>query len=490
MILDQPNFSKQLGELVGSLFADELDKIDERFARVGQGAARLETEIQRLKAREFVEPEALETLRGQIGKDVTALRVQMEELLGSINEMGERCVHVVTERIGTDLRERNLAFNERALALFNDMEKRLAALVQPAPGKDGAPGRDGRDGDAGPQGEPGEKGDPGEPGPPGEPGRDGAPGRDGEKGEPGAEGLPGAPGRDGVDGVSPDTDAIAAIAVDRVLALVGPTVDEKLIAWQEEAEHALVTLNERMTSIRDGIDGRDGKDADPEEVAALVTDKALAAIEAQIHDLLDNVRLGPTPEEIEALVAKSVAAAIPKDIARVAERATQMLYQLDLKFASLHGKDGKDGRDGDPGPQGERGDPGPAGEMGVDGIPGPRGEPGEKGEPGAPGADGAEWNHLGVYDPEASYARNDVVAKDGGSFVACRDDPGPCPGDGWRMIAMRGRAGQRGEQGPRGMRGEPGADGVGISDVVEDKGKVYFLLTDGRTVVIPWSRPE
>lgn len=459
MILEQaPTFSKQLGELIGRLFAGELSKLDERFTRIGAGMARVEMELHRLKE-EAVAPAEFE----RIARDVAGVSIGLEDVTASVEEMAERVAGLVTERIGAELRERNLAFNERALSLFNDMEKRLGALIQPANGRDGEPG---------------------------------------EKGEPGAEGLPGAPGRDGIDGVSPDPDAIAANVIDRVLAAVGPTVDEKLIEWQAEAEHALVALNERTTAIRDGVDGRDGadgasgkdgadgKDADPETVAALVTDRVQAVIEQRVDRLLEGFVRGPAPEEIEAMVAEAVAKAMPKDIARVAERATQMLYQLDLKFATLHGKDGRDGKDGEPGEKGMPGDPGPQGDMGVDGIPGPRGDPGEKGDPGAPGADGAEWRHLGVYDPEAAYWRNDVVAKDGGSFVACTDDPGPCPGDGWRMIAGRGRAGQRGEQGPRGMRGEKGDDGVGISDVVEDKGKVFVLLTDGRTVVIPWSRPE
>jgi hypothetical protein len=46
-----------------------------------------------------------------------------------------------------------------------------------------------------------------------------------------------------------------------------------------------------------------------------------------------------------------------------------------------------------------------------------------------------------------------VVALDGASFVARRDNPGECPGAGWQLIA---RQGQRGVAGPRGDRGLPG----------------------------------
>jgi hypothetical protein len=38
------------------------------------------------------------------------------------------------------------------------------------------------------------------------------------------------------------------------------------------------------------------------------------------------------------------------------------------------------------------------------------------------------------------------------------------------------------------MKGDKGETGVGITDVVEKDGKVYFLLSDGRTVVIPWTK--
>ena len=50
----------------------------------------------------------------------------------------------------------------------------------------------------------------------------------------------------------------------------------------------------------------------------------------------------------------------------------------------------------------------------------------------------------------------------GSSFIARVDDPGPCPGDGWQLIASAGKQvkpGPKGEPGDPGERGERGAAG-------------------------------
>jgi hypothetical protein len=59
----------------------------------------------------------------------------------------------------------------------------------------------------------------------------------------------------------------------------------------------------------------------------------------------------------------------------------------------------------------------------------------------------------GTHNPQSEYSANDIVAKDGGTFIAQRDNPGPCPGDGWQLMAKQGA---RGVAGPRGERGSPG----------------------------------
>jgi hypothetical protein len=56
----------------------------------------------------------------------------------------------------------------------------------------------------------------------------------------------------------------------------------------------------------------------------------------------------------------------------------------------------------------------------------------------------------GTFQPGTSYVRGDVVVLDGGSFLARKDNPGKCPGDGWQLMARQGQRGVRGERGERG----------------------------------------
>jgi hypothetical protein len=53
----------------------------------------------------------------------------------------------------------------------------------------------------------------------------------------------------------------------------------------------------------------------------------------------------------------------------------------------------------------------------------------------------------GTYDPNQAYQRLDVVACDGSSLVARCDNPGPCPGSNWQLLASRGKRGPRGRGG-------------------------------------------
>jgi hypothetical protein len=55
------------------------------------------------------------------------------------------------------------------------------------------------------------------------------------------------------------------------------------------------------------------------------------------------------------------------------------------------------------------------------------------------------------------YGFLDIVALGGSSFIAKMEEPGPCPGQGWQLIAS---AGKPGKPGIRGERGEVGASGL------------------------------
>lgn len=206
-------------------------------------------------------------------------------------------------------------------------------------------------------------------------------------------------------------------------------------------------------------------------------------------------------------------------------------------LAGERGVDGIQGSQGIPGEKGERGavgasgadgSAGPEGPQGRDGAPGERGPEGPPGklpvvrswadgihyegavvshngssfqalrdtarEPphddwqclsvaGRDGADGKSFVVRGTWNETAEYGASDVVALNGASFVARRDNPGPCPGDGWQMIASqgkRGNAGERGGMGPKGDRGQPGPSLVS-ADINPD-GLLTLTNGDGSAV--------
>jgi len=85
----------------------------------------------------------------------------------------------------------------------------------------------------------------------------------------------------------------------------------------------------------------------------------------------------------------------------------------------------------------------------------------------------------------ASYRRLDVVALNGGSFIALKDAPGSCPGPGWQLFASpgkRGIAGPKGERGERGPKGDPGLSGATICGWKIDRVRYVAtpLMSDGR----------
>lgn len=97
----------------------------------------------------------------------------------------------------------------------------------------------------------------------------------------------------------------------------------------------------------------------------------------------------------------------------------------------------------------------------------------------AKGEDGRTPEFVGTYDPEAEIRRLDVVALNGGSFVALRDNPGECPGDGWQLLAGRGKPGQavKGDPGPP---GDPGRDAAEIVGLYRDGDEIVATFADGR----------
>jgi len=85
---------------------------------------------------------------------------------------------------------------------------------------------------------------------------------------------------------------------------------------------------------------------------------------------------------------------------------------------------------------------------------------------GRDGCDGLTPNVRGTFNVHKTYARLDVVEFDNASYVARRDDPGLCPGDGWQISSRSGRRGPVGERGERGRIGERGARGEATPTIV------------------------
>ena len=101
------------------------------------------------------------------------------------------------------------------------------------------------------------------------------------------------------------------------------------------------------------------------------------------------------------------------------------------------------------------------------------------------GRDGGSITVRGTLDETANYRRLDVVARNGGSFIALKDAPGPCHGSGWQLLASQGKpgvAGEKGERGASGPQGNPGLTGATIRDWKIDRARYVAtpVMSDGR----------
>ena len=160
--------------------------------------------------------------------------------------------------------------------------------------------------------------------------------------------------------------------------------------------------------------------------------------------------------------AEAIAALAGAKLAEAEARIALMERNVSDRLSAL-----KDGIDGAPGERGE---------------PGPPGDPGPEGRNGANGVDGRSFVIRGTWSEAETYHALDVVALNGASFGARCDNPGPCPGDGWQMIAAQGKRGNAGERGAgaRGERGAPGPSAVALD--VNEEGLLTLTNADGSTV--------
>ena len=93
------------------------------------------------------------------------------------------------------------------------------------------------------------------------------------------------------------------------------------------------------------------------------------------------------------------------------------------------------------------------------------------------GVDGQSFNVRGTYRDNDQYHRLDVAVVGGSSFVALKDNPGPCPGAGWQLQASAGRRGEKGERGFSGAKGDRGETG--------EPGREIIAWEVGEFVAVP-----
>jgi hypothetical protein len=246
----------------------------------------------------------------------------------------------------------------------------------------------------------------------------------------------------------------------------------------------------------------------PVPTASDAADCLLEAWREALGEVLDTERRQWQRER--ALIEAQAQAMIAELRASVAELHGKIIERLNERLGALKdGEPGAPGEQGPPGPAGVQGPPGPVGADGCPGAAGPPGEPGDRGLPGPQGLPGAlpavrewlpnkvhyegvvvthaggtwqascdtaqapgahvDWKCLaspgrdaatpkvrGTWIESETYVALDIVALGGSGFMARRDGPGPCPGDGWQLIASAGKSGIKGPPGEPGVRGLPG----------------------------------
>jgi hypothetical protein len=101
-----------------------------------------------------------------------------------------------------------------------------------------------------------------------------------------------------------------------------------------------------------------------------------------------------------------------------------------------------------------------------------------RGEDGAPAP---RFRICGLFAESKEYTELDIVALNGASFVALRDDPGPCPGDGWQLWAKQGKQGEK-------IKGDPGPPGKSAARPValtvdEEAASLTLALEDGTALI-------
>jgi hypothetical protein len=288
------------------------------------------------------------------------------------------------------------------------------------------------------------------------------------------------------------------LQIERLQKTVETMIGGNIVVWDK-------LINDKLASLKDGVDGKDG----PTGAAGERGEKG------------EQGSAGPAGET-----------------GLRGEAGLQGLQGIEGARGET-GSMGEKGDRGEVGPQGPQGDKGEAGARGEKGDTGITGASGERGEPGAvgklpkvikwiegsvsyesdvvthngglyqalkdtgktpgtndwlclaaPGTDGKDgrdgedgksFTIRDTFDPQAKYKALDVVTLDSKWFVAKYDDPGACPGAGWKSgpgIGRTGKPGERGAQGPKGDIGQAAQAIVGW-DIRTKTYEAYPIMSSG-----------
>ena len=332
--------------------------------------------------------------------------------------------------------------------------------------------------------------------------------------------------KDGEPGRSVTADDVrpmlAEMVAEAVRAIPAPRDGRDV---DPEAVAALVdeTVARAVATIPPAQPGKDGESVTVEDVAPMLADMVRDAVAAlPPAEPGKSVTIADVEPLIRSQVAEAVAAIPPVEAKEVDPAVVRQM--VDAAVAALPAP--RDGKNADPEdvarlvaetvraavdalPPAERGEPGPMGALPVvrewedrvyyegdvvsfDGaVYQAARDTGKSPEhadwtcivaKGRDGADGRSFTIRGTWTAETDYRHLDVVAIDGAAFVARRDEPGPCPGEGWQMIAMRGKSGRPGDKGNTGV-GLRGLPGPAVSRIdIDDQGLLRLVNADGSAV--------
>jgi hypothetical protein len=202
---------------------------------------------------------------------------------------------------------------------------------------------------------------------------------------------------------------------------------------------------------------------------------------AQVLHTRDNER----KQQLRAIKAESMAAVAELRINGAEIRST-METMIEKRLAQI--REPVDGSRGEPGPRGEAGPPGRIEGVGayvhgavhyerdvvvLEGSTYMAKHDTARAPPhddwqliAARGRDAVMPKIMGTYREGESYSFLNIVALGGSSFIARIDDPGPCPGEGWQLIASAGRPGKQGQKGERGEQGQRGERGAAAPTIL------------------------